>query len=1125
MLVVAERLSGVFEGVARIDVIRWEDAFYSGTQSFQEQIDAAVHGMADVDIVLCILWSRIGLKLNPAVWQRADGSHYESGTVFEYETAVQLSQEHAGVPEVFLFRKSLPVTYRAEFAAEDAEQHQLLDRIWTRWTEKEGYNTGAFNQFSDLDDFEHQIEQFLRQWLERRGIIVSGPVWDRRLHGSPFRGLSAFDSAHATVFFGRDDAIARIIARLRSTSFLLIIGASGAGKSSLLRAGLVSHIVRPGVIPEIDLWRAALLTPAGDAPGGLAEALLADDALGHELRENGVADAAALSAIIMHDPAELAQLVKSALDTAAQQRAAQRRYDEPRPARLLLAIDQLEWLFAEARSDAAEVFAAAIKGMVSLGLVSVVATLRSDAYAGLHTIPSLVTMNEAGVTYDLLPPSAAELGDIVTRPVAACHPPLSFETSPDGRSLADALISDATGGDALPLLQVTLDRLYRAQEERGDGLLRFADYPGIDQAVTEAAGTAFAELNEAARGALPALIAALVEDIATDPATGRRVLTLQPVERQRFERGKPERGALLDAFITHRLLTAEQQDGLVLVRPAHEALLRAWPHASAILTESEADIRVRRTLEPLVTDWHQAEPERRDGYLLTSAALLAAASQLIAHQGDDVPDAMQAFIIRSREAAEQRRQTEELRRSQVLAATARMRVRASPLYLSVVFVLLAAAVALRYLDPVGLQTLRSLVFDTYQQISPAAYDPDLLVRVVDIDEASLTKDGQWPWPRTRLAELVNDLTSSGAAAIAIDLLFAEPDRTSPEQLVKLLPPSAAAGIAAAMAAQPTNDQRFAAALAAAPSVTSVSLVNDDTTPFDGKSGFAIAGDDPRPFIPAYRGATGSLTILRDAAKGVGAVNWVPDRDQIMRRVNLVFRVGDTLVPSLAAEALRVAQGASTIVLKASNASGQSGFGAQTGLNHIRIGDADIPTDDRGAVRLRFRHTNQAAFIPAWKVLAGNVPSNEIAGRIILIGTSVPGLLDTHPTPLDPAVPGVEMHEQMIENILSGRYLRRPDYVLALEEVLLILVGLPLALLLPRISAPSLSILGGCLAVALLVGGWAAYAYAGLLLDPFYSIVALFGILTVLTFYVYRYAERQRQRLQLVFADDAAPALD
>src|SRR5207302_8325715 len=123
----------------------------------------------------------------------------ESGTVFEYENAVARSRENDGVPDVFLFRKTLPVSYRAAFAAEDMDQHQVFETVWARWTQSEGYNTAAYNQFTDLDDFEKQIEACLRRWLEGRGIITSGPVWDRRLQGSPFRGLAAFEPSHSSV--------------------------------------------------------------------------------------------------------------------------------------------------------------------------------------------------------------------------------------------------------------------------------------------------------------------------------------------------------------------------------------------------------------------------------------------------------------------------------------------------------------------------------------------------------------------------------------------------------------------------------------------------------------------------------------------------------------------------------------------------------------------------------------------------------------------------------------------------------------------------------------------------------------------------------------------------------------
>jgi hypothetical protein len=262
VVTVVDRLNGAFEGVVRIEVIRWEDRFYSSTHSFQQQIGSAVSDMAEIDILVCILWGRIGLKLNPEIWKRDGGQGYESGTTYEYETALALSKKNRGVPDLYLFRKLAPVLYRAEHAAEDIEQHQALERVWTRWTQSaDGYNASAYQTFVQTDEFEQQIEICLQQWLARRGILIKGPEWDRRIKGSPFCDLAPFEPSHSSVFFGRDAATARITAKLRTPRFLVVIGASGTGKSSLLRASLVPQIARPGVIPDIDLFGALRRRP------------------------------------------------------------------------------------------------------------------------------------------------------------------------------------------------------------------------------------------------------------------------------------------------------------------------------------------------------------------------------------------------------------------------------------------------------------------------------------------------------------------------------------------------------------------------------------------------------------------------------------------------------------------------------------------------------------------------------------------------------------------------------------------------------------------------------------------------------------------------------------------------
>ncbi len=447
-------------------------------------------------------------------------------------------------------------------------------------------------------------------------------------------------------------------------------------------------------------------------------------------------------------------------------------------------------------------------------------------------------------------------------------------------------------------------------------------------------------------------------------------------------------------------------------------------------------------------------------------------------------------------------------------------------YVAFTFALIVGAIALRYFDPFFVRSLRLIAFDSYQRIDPEKYDPSLPIRVVDIDEQSLAKLGQWPWPRTVIRDLVLALGSKGAAVIAFDVLFAEPDRTSVEEIIKRLPDEEAKVISTATANRPTNDQLLADAVKQTPSVLAIALRQGTPVEFKAKAGFAIAGDNAaaRPFITAFGGATKNLPILDQAARGIGAFNWTPDRDQIVRRVALLYRMGDALVPSLASEALRVAQGATTYLLKASNASGETAFGQSTGLNHMRIGGIEVPTDSSGAVYLKFRHFDQRAYIPVWKVLAGEVPEDEIAGRIILIGTSASGLLDLRATPLDAAIPGIEIHAQVIEQLLKGRFLTRPDYALALEQFAILAFGLMLALILPRISSIAAVAVGLFTIGAMLVSGWAAFHYLSLLFDPSYPAVALACMTGAITSYVYHRVETQRGQIRSAFGRYLAPAV-
>jgi CHASE2 domain-containing sensor protein/energy-coupling factor transporter ATP-binding protein EcfA2 len=1102
---VVDRLNGRFEGVVRIEVIRWEDEFYTSTRSFQEQIDTAVGRMAQINILICILWGRIGLKLDPAIWQRHAHNGYESGTTYEYEVAVDLNKRNNGVPDLYLFRKSAPILYRADCAAEDIEQHRVLETVWKRWTQStDGYNAAGYQTFSHTDEFEKQIEGCLRQWLERQGVLVTGPVWDRRVKGSPFCGLAAFEPSHSSVFFGRDAAIAHITAKIRTSCFLLVIGASGTGKSSLLRAGLVPHLSRPGVVPDIDLWRTVTIAPSKDIFLDLTQALSAETCLGSELKEIGCT-VEHLVGLFRQGGDEALALIQSALANAAQARAESCKYNSTRPARVLLAIDQLERLFVEARPDEIGVFASLLRDLIAKDLAFVVAMLRSDAYGNFQSVEAFSALREAGATHDLLPPNAHELEDIVTQPVLACHPPLTFETDTGGKSLAELLVNDARGGDSLPLLQMTLESLFQAEKIRGDGILGFSDYGGMERAVIQVASEAFADIDQPARDSVPALITAFVHDLSFDPVSAKRTVTLRPIVRDAFERGRPERAALVDAFLARRLLTVEDFSGEIRIRPVHEALLRVWPEATQILTENETIIRVRRTLEPLVDQWIDGGQTADSDLLLTSPALLAGAQQLVQRMGDDVLPPMRSYIAASLAAETQRSEYELQGRTAIMTATGGMRARSIPYYRLVAGLLLALLLLIRIANPPVVEWLGTVAFDTYQRISPRVRTATPAV-IIDIDEASLSEIG-WPWPRTVMADLVTQLSKLGAVVIGFDIVFADPDRTSPD---------IAAGAFRGLDPEtrdrllklPSNDTVLAEAIKRAGRVVisqgglplPASLSDDRSDPF------VFLGRDPRDFLFKFSGLLRNIPAIEQAAAGRGLISIRAERDGVIRRVPMISETQQVLRLSLPMEMLRIATGSEATIVKSGD----------DGVRSLGLRGLTVPTDHNGQLWLHYGYSGPARFVSAADVLGGRTPPERIRGKLVLIGSSALGLNDLRSTPLSPSMPGVEIQAEVLENILTDSMLVRPYYAPLLEVSLIIAIATILSIVMPLLSARTLVVLSGGMLIALVVGGWAAFKYWRLLIDPIYPVVTMVTFIMVLTFHIYRYSETQRGNIRQFF---------
>jgi hypothetical protein len=640
---VIARLNGEFGG-GLLEAIRWERSYYTAAKTFQDQIPLP----SETDLVVCILWKRLGFELPPD-YRRADGTT-PTGTEYEFEDAMQAARAR-GSPDVLVYRKAARVLLDAEQVETEQAQFEALKHFWTRWFRTEaGHFTAAYQSFETTDQFETEVEEHIRQWLERHKVVSAGVTWPIELRGSPFRGLQPFDADYAEVFFGRRRVIERARERLadaakRGTAFLLILGTSGSGKSSLARAGLVPRLTQPGAVPGVDVWRSGVMRPSeGDTPlHALARALYRAGAV-PELAEGDNPTPGDLAALLAGAPDAAARAVRLALSRGTAAVAAREGFDRPVEARLLLLVDQFEEALAP--PDLRDGFARALAALVATGVVWIVATLRSDLYAPFQASAPLLVLREGGAQLDLLPPALPELSEIVTGPAAAAG--LRFDARPDGTGLDEELTAAADQPGALPLLQLALDTLFEARDPAAN-LLTFAAYDalgGLSGVVERRAEAAMAAIDPAAGGALPGVLRALVD------VTGEGVVTGRPAPTRQIA-PTPEAVRLVDTFIAARLLVADTRDGETSIRVAHDALLTGWPRAAALIAADREMLRTRGRVETAARRWVQ-EAQDAD-FLLPPGRPLAEAVEVAALRPDSL-DPTSTEYIRASQVADAARQ-------------------------------------------------------------------------------------------------------------------------------------------------------------------------------------------------------------------------------------------------------------------------------------------------------------------------------------------------------------------------------------------------------------------------------------------------------------------------------------
>lgn len=456
--------------------------------------------------------------------------------------------------------------------------------------------------------------------------------------------------------------------------------------------------------------------------------------------------------------------------------------------------------------------------------------------------------------------------------------------------------------------------------------------------------------------------------------------------------------------------------------------------------------------------------------------------------------------------------------------------------LSGMLVLALAAAMQANLGP--LTTVRNLVFDSFQQWKPRTA-LEVPVRIVDVDNDSLTQIGQWPWPRTILADLVRKLTDLGATAIVFDMVFAEADRTSPASALSYWKTGPEAQHL--LNELPDHDLLFAEAIANSPVVMGVAFGDSGKAirPPARQSGIAFGGDDPRESLPAYSTVVANLQILEEAASGVGNFNFIPDTDGIVRRAPLFVTMNGEIYPSIVAEALRVAQNADSYVIKSTGASQEYDAAGIPAIASVRIANVAIPTDANGAMRLYMAPYHSSRYVPASGILDNSVSPELIDGHIVLVGTSASGLLDIRFSPLGQPIAGVELHAQALEQIITHQiisqqpeaaelagqqFLSRPDWSPGAETLAMLFLSVCLILFMLRYDALP-SAFAALLAISAAIGGafW-SFSMQGLLFDPVLPSLGL--LLTYLTFSILRHiqAERDRQWIKTAFASYISPSI-
>ena len=415
------------------------------------------------------------------------------------------------------------------------------------------------------------------------------------------------------------------------------------------------------------------------------------------------------------------------------------------------------------------------------------------------------------------------------------------------------------------------------------------------------------------------------------------------------------------------------------------------------------------------------------------------------------------------------------------------------------------------LDNIGYDMqLRAKLFSHFKK-------PDSPVAIIDIDDKSLAVEGRWPWPRTKMANLLSRLTEEGVVVVAMDIMFSEeelnPGRTIQEILdTRKLNTPATNDLINSVIPLLDHDADFAKVLAQQDTVLGMTLLpRNETSGILPVPVYTLSTPEERSlsFIQA-RGYISNIAPLQTAAKNAGFINVYPDPDGIIRRVPLLMRYKDGLYPSLALGAVKVFLLEKIKLITAS-------YNGQSQLESIQLGSHIIPSDAFAQILVPFRGKSFTfPYISATDVIRKKIAPNSLAGKIVFIGPSATGLGDLRATAIQGVFPGVEIQATIADGILQDNYFYKPEWTKGAEIMTTVFFGLIFTFLFPYLGPRSTTILSLVVPICMVFLNNLLWVKTGLIIFIFIPILLIIALAFMNIIYGYVFETRKRERLKEMF---------